>query len=150
MRDVLEITADDKQLRNGFQFMMFKYEDVKRKLNSSGFGIDPEKDKSLDKGILLISCYINNAKWCTLWTKWNKLINQLNTSGWILKVCPYFDALDEVMGTRPNVRPPAIVSTSLVDVLPSNALENEAVSMEEDEELLDITDQVHNQTQPIN
>lgn len=66
MRDVLEITADDKQLRNGFQFMMFKYEDVKRKLNSSGFGIDPEKDKSLDKGILLISCYINNAKWCTL------------------------------------------------------------------------------------
>lgn len=36
--------------------------------------------------------------------------------GWVLKQCPYYDILDEVMGCRPNVSPPAIVSTSRVQV----------------------------------
>jgi hypothetical protein len=51
MKESLQIQeCNDVQLRNGFRIFLKKYDLVKQKLNASGFGIDPEKDKSLDKG----------------------------------------------------------------------------------------------------
>lgn len=53
------------------------------------------------------------------------------------------------MGTRPNVRPPAIVSTSIGAVLPETENENQCATetgsalMNTDDELLDIPDPVH-------
>jgi hypothetical protein len=37
---------------------------------------------------------------------WNDVI-----LGWVLAQCPYFDILDQVLGTRPNITPPAVLST---------------------------------------
>lgn len=34
----------------------------------------------------------------------------INT-GWVMKQCPYFEILDDVMGTRPNITPPFIYTT---------------------------------------
>lgn len=59
MRDALEISPDDTQLKNGFQHFLKKYEEVKQKLESSGFGIDPEKDATLSKGTLTLKASIN-------------------------------------------------------------------------------------------
>jgi hypothetical protein len=53
MRTELQMTCDKKQLSNGFGTFLKKYRDVRDKLNSSGFGVDPEVDLSLDKGLLL-------------------------------------------------------------------------------------------------
>ncbi len=50
MRDALEIPVDDTKLKNGFINFMRKFDEVRVKLNSSGFGIDPEKDATLQKG----------------------------------------------------------------------------------------------------
>ncbi|CAL8129432.1 unnamed protein product [Orchesella dallaii] len=86
MRDELKLICSDIQLKNGFNNLIRKYKEVKKKLNLSGFGIDPEKDASLNTG-----------------------------AGWILKACPYFEILDEVLGTKPNICPPAIVTTATFD-----------------------------------
>lgn len=50
MRDALEIPVDDTKMKNGFISFMRKFDEVRVKLNSSGFGIDPEKDATLQKG----------------------------------------------------------------------------------------------------
>jgi hypothetical protein len=50
MRDRLNFNCDDVQLKNGFGTFIKKYADIRTQLNSSGFGVDPEKDSSLDKG----------------------------------------------------------------------------------------------------
>jgi len=54
MRDALKLSCSDLQLKNGFNNFLRKYTDVKKKLNSSGFGIDPEKDVTLNKGNLIL------------------------------------------------------------------------------------------------
>jgi len=62
------------------------------------------------------------------------ILNLLKTysttfSGWILKTCPYFDVLDEVLGTRPNITPPAVIFTADLDnEVPTK---NEGVNMDE-------------------
>lgn len=51
MRVGLGIPCDDeRKLKNAFAELIKRYTDVKAKLNSSGFGIDPQKDATLDKG----------------------------------------------------------------------------------------------------
>lgn len=54
MKEDLGLTCDKKQLTNGFQSFINKYKEIKGKLNSSGFGVDPEVDQSLDKGMARI------------------------------------------------------------------------------------------------
>ncbi|XP_035715514.1 uncharacterized protein LOC118438837 [Folsomia candida] len=82
MREKLRFNqCDDTQLKNGFDRFMKAYTDVKDKLQQSGFGVDPEKDETLN-------------------------------DGWILKKCPYFHILDEIMGSRPNIQPPHIEQSS--------------------------------------
>ncbi len=50
MKTKLGITCTKTQLKNGFQSFLKKYKDVKDKLNSSGFGVDPSIDKDLEEG----------------------------------------------------------------------------------------------------
>lgn len=42
--------CDHTQMKNGFDRFLKIYTDIKEKLNESGFGIDPEKDSTLEKG----------------------------------------------------------------------------------------------------
>jgi hypothetical protein len=102
MRDSLGYEdCEDKQLKKGFDRFLKAYTDTKDKLEQSGFGIDPEKDATLKKGNLLLDCLL-----CIIW-----FINNFfyfYPLDWILKKCPYFEILDEVMGSRPNLRPPFI------------------------------------------
>jgi hypothetical protein len=39
------------QIKNGFTAILKQYQEIREKLNSSGFGVDPEVDATLDKGI---------------------------------------------------------------------------------------------------
>jgi len=50
MHELLGIECTDKQLKNCFERMVAKYKEIKDKLNSSGFGVDMENEKTLDKG----------------------------------------------------------------------------------------------------
>lgn len=50
MRADLGLSCTDKQLTNGFSSFLSKYKDIKEDSSSSGSGIDPEKDKTLEKG----------------------------------------------------------------------------------------------------
>lgn len=62
MRTALDINPEDctdTQLKNGYSTFYSKYAGVKQKLNSSGFGIDPEKDATLNKGFVVLSVTLN-------------------------------------------------------------------------------------------
>lgn len=50
MKDDLGIDCNETQFRNGFNSIIRKYMEIRKQLNSSGFGVDPEKDATLDKG----------------------------------------------------------------------------------------------------
>jgi len=113
MRAACLIDCTDQQMRNGFKNFLDKYTEVKQRLNASGFGVDPEVDATLDYGKL----YINLTISCI-----NLLPEFEFSTGWVTRQCPYFHVLDEVLGTRPNVTPPCVVSTKAVGVIgePSN------------------------------
>ena len=48
-----EIT--ENQLKNELHALLTKYNEVKDKLKSSGFGVDPDIDSTIDKGMHLTS-----------------------------------------------------------------------------------------------
>lgn len=48
MKAALKLECEDTQVKNGFDRLIKNYTDVKTKLNASGFGVDPEKDRTLN------------------------------------------------------------------------------------------------------
>lgn len=58
--------------------------------------------------------------------------------GWILKVCPYYEILDEVMGCRPNVTPPAVIFTSEFSNENVYNRGRDGIVVEDEDELLDV------------
>ena len=62
MRKSLNFKCSDIQVKNGFARFLKKYDDVRAKLNSSGFGVEEEKDKTLIMaGMFSVFNHNNNA-----------------------------------------------------------------------------------------
>jgi len=53
MVEQLGFNCTKKQATNCFDSILRKYKEVKDTLNTTGFGIDPEKDKSIEEGKFL-------------------------------------------------------------------------------------------------
>jgi hypothetical protein len=52
MKEHLGLTCTEQQFKNGFSSFLKKYQDIRQKLNQSGFGVDPDVDATLNKGIV--------------------------------------------------------------------------------------------------
>jgi hypothetical protein len=124
MKEQLNLdNCDEKQFKNGFDRFLKCYTDTKDKLSHSGFGVDPEVDQSLDKGFCYNFNFLYFILLCVL-------------TGWILKRCKYYEILDRVMGSRPNLNPPHTEESDAVGQVGNEDMHDDLTLFEENVELI--------------